>query len=225
VISPDPLFAVTAGILSIFTPCGYAVLPGYIAYLVGEKMSGLRAAGAGISATLGLITLFGAIGLIVSRLKANYAVYIPLLTLPSAIIILAMGALIVLNKPLPFIGLKNNLAVRLGLGGLAGSYVFGFSYGLSASGCTAPIFLATISYAIGASLADGFTFFSAYALGVGLPLILTAILVGEVKESLLAKIARVTPRLHMASGYALIVVGLYLIYYTYANRLPIATLQ
>lgn len=187
-------------------------------------MSGLRAAAAGISATLGLITLYGAIGLIISQLKANFAFYIPLLTIPSAIIILAMGITIVLKKPLPFLGLQKNLAVRLGLGGLAGSYLFGFSYGLSASGCTAPIFLATISYAIAASLTDGFTFFTAYALGVGLPLIITAILIGEVKESLLAKIANLTPKLHFASGFALIGAGLYLLYYTYTNRLPIATL-
>jgi len=210
---------------TILSPCGYAVLPAYISYLVGGKISGLRAAAAGISATVGLITLYGGIGLVVSQIKANFAFYIPLLTVPSAIIIFLMGLTIVLKKPLPALGLKRNLTMRLRLGGLAGSYVFGISYGLSASGCTAPIFLSILTYALGTGLADAFTFFTAYALGVGLPLIISAIMVGEVKHSLISRIASLTPKLHLASGYALIAIGLYLFYYTYTNRLPIVTLR
>lgn len=204
----------------MLSPCGYALLPAYIVYMVGGKASTGRALLAGLAATFGLITLYGMIGLAVSVIGRGFAPYIPILTLPAALIILTMGFLMLLNLRFPALGLKGNLAVRLNQTGLVGSYLFGFSYGLSASGCTAPIFLSILSFAIGSG-SDGFLVFAFYAAGVAIPLIITSILVAQAKQDLIMRIQGLTAKLHTLAGVGLILGGLYLLYYTYTSRIPI----
>jgi cytochrome c biogenesis protein CcdA len=56
-------------------------------------------------------------------------------------------------------------------------------------------------------------------LGVGIPLIITSILVATAKRPLLLKINNITPRLYKFSGVVLILVGIYLIYTYMASGL------
>ncbi len=43
-------FAFTAGLLSLFSPCGYALIPGYISYYLGSDFSVVKAVTGGWSA-------------------------------------------------------------------------------------------------------------------------------------------------------------------------------
>ena len=69
-----PIFyAFSAGMVATINPCGFAMLPAYIAYHLGladESKSALARStygtAMGLVATLGFVTLFGSVGLIIS---------------------------------------------------------------------------------------------------------------------------------------------------------------
>jgi cytochrome c biogenesis protein CcdA len=88
---------------------------------------------------------------------------------------------------------------------------------LAGVGCSAPIFLSVLVYAISSGLINGVITFITYALGMGVPLIITSVLLAEAKEYIIRKISRATPLLQKSSGIVLIIVGIYLLYLYYTN--------
>ena len=65
------VFAFTSGVISIFSPCSYALLPGYISYYLGSRFGIVKAITGGIACTLGLLTVFTAIGALIASLLKN----------------------------------------------------------------------------------------------------------------------------------------------------------
>ena len=69
-------FAVAAGIVASINPCGFFMLPGYVAYQLGVQEAGygklsavqrgMRALVVGLMATLGFVFVFAIVGVIVS---------------------------------------------------------------------------------------------------------------------------------------------------------------
>jgi len=51
--------------------------------------------------------------------------------------------------------------------------------------------------------------------GIGVPLIVTSVLDARAKEVMIGRISRATERLQRLSGFVLVAVGIYLIYYNY----------
>lgn len=207
------MFPFSAGALTLLSPCGYALLPGYVSYYLGAKLTSTRAIAGGLASTLGLIILYSVIGLMAATLRGLIYPYLPTFTLIAAYIVIMMGVLMLMEVRFPSL----QLVKAPGRRGLLGFFLFGIAYGLAASGCTAPIFLSVLLYALTVAGFFGSTItFLVYALGVGVPLILISLLVARAKESALRRFHRITPWLHKASGTILILVGIYLIYFYYS---------
>jgi len=97
---------------------------------------------------------------------------------------------------------------------LVSLYLYGLLHGLAVLGCSAPIFLAVLFYAMGfGGLSLGLILFVFYAIGMGLPLIIITILVAEAKDLILKRMVEASTLLNKISGVTLILVGAYLIYY------------
>jgi len=207
-------FAFTAGVLSIFSPCSYALLPGYIGYYLGGRFSVGRALQGGAACTLGLITVFTVVGSLASLLGELVPQIIPLLDLVAGAFLILMGIVTFRQTNMPYISLPVNLSKREGLLGL---YTFGVVYGLAGIGCSAPIFVSVLFYSLSKGLVFGVLSFVLYALGMGAPLILTTILLAQTKEYILGRIQRATEQIQKVSGAVLIAVGLYLFYYYYVT--------
>lgn len=203
-------FAFISGVFSLLSPCGYALLPGYLAYFLGSRLDVRRAIFGGLVCTLGLISIFSLIGLSASSLGALLPQLIPLLTLIAGIVMILMGVITLMNLGVLHISLPLGF---IGRGGLTGLYLFGLSYGLAAVGCSAPIFLSLLFYAMSRGLINGVMMFLAYSVGVGLPLIVTGILMARVKELMIEKIGYATPLIQRSSGIFLIIAGIYLLYF------------
>lgn len=204
------VYPFTAGVFVLFSPCGYALIPGYVSYYLGSEVTVPRALKGGIASTLGLVSIFAAIGLGSSVIGDLIKPYITLFTVFSAIILIILGVLILADISLPSAYLQIISSERRGLPGF---FIFGIAYGLAAAGCTAPIFFSIILFAfISSGAFNGLVTFLLYALGVGLPLIITSILVATAKRPLISRIRNLTPKLYKLSGVVLILVGLYLIY-------------
>lgn len=207
-------FAFTAGILSIFSPCGYALLPGYVSYYLGSKFSVGRAISGGLVCTMGLMTIFIVVGVIASSIGAILPQLIPLLDLLAGTILIVMGVATLRHVRIPYLALPARLSKRKGLAGL---YLFGVVYGLAGVGCSAPIFLSILFYAMSKGFVNGVLTFAVYAMGMGAPLMLTSLLLATAKDYVIRRISGATPWLEKVSGVVLIIVGVYLFYYHYVT--------
>jgi cytochrome c biogenesis protein CcdA len=98
--------------------------------------------------------------------------------------------------------------------GLIGVFLYGVAYGLATLGCSAPIFFSILFYAVaaGGSL-YGIITFVVYAIGMGLPITITTILIARAKKFLLKKMMKMLPWIQKIGGLVLITIGAYLIYY------------
>ena len=72
------VYAFSVGMIATVNPCGFALLPAYIAFHLGmgdESKSVLARStygtGMGLLATLGFVTLFGGVGLIISAAEVS----------------------------------------------------------------------------------------------------------------------------------------------------------
>ena len=211
-------FAFSAGIFALISPCGYVLLPGYISYYLGSKplfgRSFLSGFLSGFASTAGIITVFSIIGALASFPSVVLPQIVPALELVAAAIIIIMGIMILSETRLPSFGIRLNIEKRKGLIGL---YIFGVAYGLAAVGCSAPIFLSVLVFAMGKGTFISILTFLVYALGMGFPLIVTNILITQARETIIKRIIRATPIIHRISGILLIIVGVYLIYFYYSN--------
>ena len=202
-------FAFTAGVLSIFSPCGYALLPGYVSYYLGSELTLRKAVVGGIACALGLTTVFSVIGVLTSSLGVILPQIIPLLDLLAGIIMIALGLVILAQVNLPLLQMNLTPTNRTGLTGL---YLFGLVYGIAGVGCSAPIFLSVLFFAVSKGWLNGVLTLIAYSAGMGLPLVVTSVLLAEAQDALIRRISGATERIHKVSGGVLIVVGLYLLY-------------
>jgi len=207
------IFAFTAGMLSLLSPCGYALLPGYISYHLGSELPVRKAILGGLLSLAGLATVFSCIGFLSSIANVLLSQLIPLLELVAAVVIIFMGVSILVKIKIPSISMLVKAPKQKGLIGL---YVFGVAYGLAGVGCSAPIFFSILAYAVAVEeFLSSIITFLVYTIGMGAPLILTSILVAEAKKLTIERIAKATPWLQKFCGVFLILVGVYLLYFYY----------
>ena len=206
------VFAATAGVFALISPCGYVLLPGYVAYLLGERTSVRRALLAGLTAVLGLLTVYIAIGALVGLTGSLIIRYLSSFGYIAAALVISLGVVMLFNINIPVVGLSSNLATRFNISGLPGFYLFGLGYGLGAQACTFPIFITIVLFALAlANPLYSMLIFLSYTVGVAAPLIATTILVSLAKTAAINRLKNLAPKLHKISGILLIVVGIYLI--------------
>lgn len=214
----DPLgltFIFTAGALALLSPCGFPMLPGYISYYLGTRGSWGETLRGGVACTLGLLAVFSSIGVVVSTLGSFVAHYVSFMELAAGIATIFMGVTILAGIRLPTFLTGLRAPKQRGLIGL---FLYGIVYGMAIMGCSAPIFFSILFYAVAAG---GFLYslitFMVYALGMGLPMIITTILVAKAKKFMLQRLVKATPWFQKISGIVLVVIGVYLIVFYYTS--------
>jgi cytochrome c biogenesis protein CcdA len=201
----------SAGVLALFSPCGFPMLPGYLSYYLGKKKTIETAVSSGIACTLGLIAVFSVIGVGVALAGSVVTQYIPVLEVIAGSLAIVMGISMLLNIKFPTLFRISRAPTQKGLPGL---FLYGIAYGLATLGCSAPIFFSTLFYALtsGGFLA-GIITFVVYAIGMGLPILLITILLAKTKTQLLARVMNVMPWFEKISSVIIIAIGIYLISY------------
>lgn len=217
-----------AGILAFFNPCGFAMLPAYVAYYLGNSeptvQSKLRALlnglilGAVVSA--GFLTVFSILGVIISLLGGAIGKFFPWAGALIGLGLLFVGAKMLSGNVPIGIPLLERLAGKISQsqgnphpGGLSFYYFYGITYALASCGCTLPIFMIVIGTALAGGALNGFAQFGAYALAMALMMIALSIIMVFSREL----ISRILPSLmrvmRWAGGLGVIAAGAYLIYY------------
>jgi cytochrome c-type biogenesis protein len=204
----DYSLALISGVFVLLSPCSYPLLPGYIAYYLGKNMTTRQAIPGGVICTIGLLSVFSIIGIITSIVGSAIMSASPYFHLLAVIIIGVMGVLMLLGVGYPKFYLKVKATQR---GGLLGMLIYGVTYGLAALACSFPIFLSLILYSLTfGDFMDSVLTFILFSLGMGIPLIATAILVSKTGNLLVRRLTGATDKIQRISGVFLIALAIYL---------------
>lgn len=206
------------GMVAVFNPCGFAMLPAWIAYFVaadgpdGGRKGVLRALTVGATLTGGFVAVFLVVGLVI-QLSANDLVK----RLPWLSIVLGVGMVVLAVSLLRGRELKiPNLLGRRGPRSRAHRevFLFGVSYAFVSLACTIPLFLATVTTSLaGGSIGVGILHFVAYACGMGVILTVLTLAVALARGSVVRNMRRVVPHVQRVAAVLLGVAGLYVAYY------------
>lgn len=213
--------AFAAGLLAAFNPCGFALLPAYLAYFVGvageDRSSPLRATGRALvvsgTLTLGFAAVFGAVGAVVTLASAKVSRITPWFTVVIGLALIGLGAAMARGFE-PRLSLPRMSRGATRDAGLRAIFLFGVSYATVSLSCTLPPFLAAVATTFHeTSFGGGVAAFLLYAAGMGSVLAVLSVAVALAQRQVVTAMKRVLPYVHRASGGLLILAGLYVAWY------------
>lgn len=214
-------FALAAGLVAALNPCGFAMLPAYLALVVlGEDTDELRGRGTVVGRALvatslmalGFLLVFGVFGAVIAPLASSVQRYLPAVTVGIGVVMVAVGAVLLLGRELTLVLPRSGRGAPSGrLGSMFG---YGVAYAIASLSCTIGPFLAVTSTTFGAgSVLDGVASFVAYGLGMALIVGVLAVSVALAGNAVTTRARRLLPYINRASGALLVLVGLYIGYY------------
>ena len=214
-------FAFSAGMVATVNPCGFALLPAYIAYHLGlgdESKSVLarstHGTAMGLVATLGFVTLFGSVGLIVSAGGRFIIEFFPYWGLGVGIILVLLGLFLLISRKHLSILSASRFQGPSTIKGVRGFYLFGIGYGLASLSCSLPIFLVVVGNALGlGEIIPGMIQFVSYGLGMGAVLIAVALSIVFFKTAVANWLRVLMPHVATIGAVALVAAGGYQVYY------------
>lgn len=171
-----------AGTLSFLSPCVFPLVPGYLSFITGtaagEQHSRRRAMLAALAFTAGFGLVFVALGASASTIGQLMGAHRRWLELAGGVVVLVFGLhlLGVLRLSLLFREARFHSLPRPK--GPGGAMLVGAAFGFGWSPCIGPLLggVLTLAAAEG-TVGQGTLLLATYALGMGLPFILAAILV------------------------------------------------
>ncbi len=210
--------AFTAGMVATVNPCGFAMLPAYLAFFLGlegpedDRAGVTRALAVGAAVTLGFVAVFAAIGALISHLSLAVDDWFPQMTIVVGVLLVALGIAMLagfeLRVALPHIerGGRDRTVVSM--------FVFGVSYAVASLSCTLPIFLSVVAGTFSRSNAvSGIAMYVMFALGMGLVLTVLTLGLALARRSVVHRIRSVLPVISRVAGGLLVVAGTYFTWY------------
>lgn len=213
--------AFTAGMVSAFNPCGIALLPSYLVYLLSGRIEteqrqwyvGFRS---GILITLGFVVVFGISGLLVGLIGHFLFTMVPFVSILVSLILLIAaiftwrGTLYVKWSPGRIVMRLERMFRR----GSSGSFIiYGVSYGLVSLTCSLPVFLAVVAQGLSTGTRGVIALFTAYTLGMGLIIILLSSLTTFTRTVVERFIRDTMPAIQKLSAIVMTMGSLYLVWY------------
>jgi cytochrome c biogenesis protein CcdA len=209
-------FALVAGAVAAFNPCGFALLPAYLGLLVAPASEGRAGLGRPVrfaaGMTLGFVAVFGTVGLVLAPLAVSIERYLPVVTIVIGVLLVGVGAWLVAGRHLALPGLAGRgTAPTAGWWSQVG---YGVSFALASLSCTIAPFLAVTagSLAAGGPIAI-VAALTAYALGMGTVVLTLALAVAAARTSVVHGMRRAGAMISRASGALLVVAGAYVAWY------------
>jgi cytochrome c-type biogenesis protein len=226
--------AVLAGLLSFISPCVLPLVPAYIGYLTGQAANAtsntLAMAGAGADATteahpsrwtvllhglffvIGFTVVFVLLGITagaIGQLGRQFLHVTDWIVRIGGLLIVVLGlhTMGVIRIPFLYYDTRRQTQPRHELGYL-GSLFMGVTFSAGWSPCLGPILAAMLTLGASTGSAGRAAFLlTAYALGLGIPFLLTAALLDQATGQL-RKLQKHMRTIEIVSGILLVIVGL-----------------
>ncbi|MEZ0343065.1 cytochrome c biogenesis CcdA family protein [Mycobacterium sp. pV006] len=212
--------AFAAGLVAALNPCGFVMLPGYLALVVrGSGDHGPATAGRALIATVvmtaGFLTVFGTFGILTVSVAATLSRYAPYVTIGVGIILVLLGIWLLLGRELTvFIPARLSRTASAPTTALSSMFGYGIAYALASLSCTVGPFLAVTGAGLSAGSGQLWVYL-AYAGGFALVVGALAVAVALTGASMAGRIRALLPYVNRIGGAVLTVVGLYVAYYGY----------
>lgn len=212
--------AFTAGLVATVNPCGFAMLPAYLAWFVGVDADTVPSPAAGVGRALrvsGLVSVtfivvFAAVGVLVTAGALLVIDIVPWLAIVVGVALAAAGVAMLRGwKPVVAVPQRSNGVSRRDSRGVV---LFGVSYAVASLSCTLPVFLAVVAGTItSVDLASGVAIFIAYGVGMSLVLVAVTIAVAMTRGTFVHRMRRSSRHVDRAAAVLLIVAGVYIAFY------------
>ncbi|MBF9031479.1 cytochrome c biogenesis protein CcdA [Rhodobacterales bacterium HKCCE3408] len=213
---PGMAVALTAGILSFLSPCVLPIVPAYLAYMGGitmEEMSAVQAARrkavlAAAFFVLGLSTVFIFLGFTASMFGQFFLQNQVLLGRIAGAVVIVFGLHFLGVFRIPILDREARLDAGDRGGSAFGAYVLGLAFAFGWTPCIGPQLSIILALAATeASVQRGTLLLAVYAIGLGLPFLLTAAFIAEAR-GLMTRIKRHMVVIERAMGVLLVGVGI-----------------
>jgi cytochrome c-type biogenesis protein len=214
-------FAFAAGALSTVNPCGFAVLPAFIAYYLGQQADAgpvplptrvFRGVGAGAALSAGFAAVFTVAGLLLAAGLRLIIGAVPWIAVAVGAGLIALGLMLLAGRKVGLAVNANGLAGRDR--GVRGLVLFGAAYALASLSCTVAVLLAVVGQALAASdLLAVVAVFAAYSLGAASVLVLLTVSAAVASGAMARLVRRALPYVGRVSGAFLVLSGAYLLAY------------
>ena len=218
-------FTFSAGMVSTVNPCGFAMLPAYLAIYLGspdprEKPSKLifrfkQAFLVGTLISLGVMLLFGTVGVILAAGLTTVRTVIPWLGLAIGASLSFGGAWVLMGGKLN-IGAMSRAASYMGDAreiSLKSYFLFGLSYGTASLSCTLPVFIAVVGFGTTTNFLTSMGYFLLYGLGMGFVILTLTLIMSIFKIAMVGVPRRLFPHIQPVSAILMILAGSYIVYY------------
>jgi cytochrome c biogenesis protein CcdA len=208
-----------AGLVAALNPCGFAMLPTYLALVVrGEEVRRRTAVGRAVTATaamaLGFLAVFGAFGALTVSAATTVQRYLPYVTMLIGIVLVALGIWLLAGREITVLGGLARGARWAPTARLGSMFGYGISYAVASLSCTIGPFLAVTAAGLrGDTVLGAVAVYIAYAGGFTLVVGVLAVAAALASSATVDRMRRIVPYVNRISGVLLLVVGLYVGYY------------
>jgi len=213
-------FAFSAGMLASVNPCGFAMLPTFITFYLTDddnqqkELSDrlLSALWLGILVTLGFLTVFVIAGFALSVAGNLLITVTPWLGVIIGVLLIGLGLWSLLGRSLAIVIPVPEWEFRTQ--SPRGMFLYGIAYALVSLSCTLPVFLSVFAGALatGDWLATS-SLFVAFSFGMGMVVTTLALATALFQTTVTKQLRRLMPYVKIFSAIALIIAGIYLVYY------------
>lgn len=214
------LVAFSAGALSFFAPCVVPLLPAYVSYVGGAALPEIqrdpaafqaRVIRGGLLYVAGFGMVFVGLGVAAGFLGAGLRTHEVLLQRGGGVVVIVMGAALLGWLP-AHLGERSLTLFQPRPGGTGvAPLLLGVVFGTAWTPCVGPVLGAVLVLAAQRQGAvPGGLLLLAYTAGLGLPFILTSLLIAS-HPPLLRPVARFASKLSLVAGILLVLLGLMLV--------------
>lgn len=209
--------AFVAGVLSFLSPCVLPLIPGYLSFITGFTPTELSDTTASRKAilipsllfVLGFTFVFVGMGASASVLGSLMLEYRQILVKAAGVVVFLMGFFMLGIIKLPWLygEARFDMGKAKGLG-RAAALVIGMAFAFGWTPCVGPILGSILALAgTSGSIASGVVLLLAYSLGLGVPFVLTALFLGQLK-GVLTWLNRHALIVNRVAGLILMAVGM-----------------
>lgn len=210
------VFAVGAGIATFFSPCSYALLPGYVGYYAASiedetpPLSGVFARGSAAAiGVFGTFAVLSAIAVVASDLVERV---LPAVELSVGVLLIGLGAAVLTGRTGSLhVSLPKRRASVLGFA------LFGALYALAAMACVLPLFLAVTLQSVTFSASGTAVVLGAYAGGFGALMMVATVAIAVGHDALVGRASNHVETLTRIAGGVLVAAGLGQVYLAVAG--------
>lgn len=212
--------AFASGMVAAFNPCGFAMLPAYVTFFLGQEgdrvpgrgESVLRAIPVALAVSLGFVVVFGVVGIALRPISSTVQEYAPWATIVVGIGLAVFGVVMLFGYEMTARIPKLNRGGRTK--GLGSMFLYGVSYAIASLTCTIGIFIANIVNAFSRTdFVSGVSVLVVYAAGMGLVITALTVAIALARDSVVRWMRSGMQYANRAAGGLMVVMGVYVAWY------------